>query len=108
MSATPSNEPVITKGFRYLSIKRFPCALWLATEYYGFGLGTPNNLRAKNMNKATMNVPPIISPTIAQGTAAAPGVGVGVGVGLAVGVAEGVAFGDISGVGVGVSVVPGG
>ena len=54
-----------------------------------------------------MNIPPIISPTIAQGTTAAPDVGVGVGVGFAVDVVVGVAFGDTSGVGVGVAVVPG-
>jgi len=106
-SATPSNEPVTTKGFRCLRINSFPRLLWLAPGNYGFGLGLPNHLRTKNMNKATKNIPPIIPPTIAQGTAAAPDVGVGVGVGLAVGVVAGVVFGVISGVGVGVAVVSG-
>jgi len=83
--------------------------LWLATRNPQFGLGLPNHLRARNINKATNNIPPIISPTITQGTATVPGVGVGigVGVGLAVCVVAGVAFGVTPGVGVGVAVVTG-
>jgi hypothetical protein len=87
--------------------------LWLATRNLQFGLGLPNHLKARNINRATNNIPPIISPIMAQGTATAPGVGVGIGVGIGVGVGfavcvvAGVALGVTPGVGVGVVVVMG-